>query len=74
MSMEIRLSLRQEADRIEDVSRQNIPAAVAALNAILDRPKRLEGHEQIVALTFNAKLVTELRRRRARIFDDKLEG
>lgn len=64
-----RLSLRQEADRLEDLARTDIPAARAALNAILDRPKRLDdAQENRSALSFNAKLITELRKRRVRIF------
>lgn len=57
------LSLKQEADRIEDLARQSKPDALAALNALLDRPRRLERPESDHAMSFNAKLVTELRTR-----------
>lgn len=57
------LSLKQEADRIEDMARVNRPEALASLNALLDRPRRLDGHDKETAMSFNARLVTELRRR-----------
>lgn len=63
-----RLSLKQEADRIEDIARTDIPAARKALEAMTDRAKRLKGGEQVSALDFNARLVTELRKRGVRIY------
>lgn len=63
-----RLSLRQETDYILDLAKNDHSAALARLGAILDRTKRLEGNDLETANSFNAKLVTELRRRNPRLF------
>jgi hypothetical protein len=63
-----KLNLRQEADHLEDLARRNRPAALAALNAILDRVKRLDGQERDQAMNFNARLIGELRQRGVKLY------
>lgn len=58
------LWLDEEVERIKEIARdEGIPAARVALDHFLDRVKRLEGDELILALDFNARLVSELRLR-----------
>jgi hypothetical protein len=56
-----------EAARIKEIARRDVADAQAALDAFLDRVKRLDDEEIPAALTFNAQLVTELRRRGCRV-------
>lgn len=63
------MNLKQEADRIEDLARRDRKAARETIDAILDRTKRLTGDERDAAMQFNARLMTELRRRNVLIYD-----
>ncbi len=77
------MSLDHEVQRILNTRRQKgNDAARSALNAILDRPRRLTGLELRTALDFNAQLVTILRQRQCNLWsapagtnpDDSLEA
>lgn len=67
-----RMSIEAEAARIETVALNHPAEALRALGALLDRPKRLTGVERAAALDFNARLVSELRRRDVKIWGTHL--